>query len=102
MTATYADTGRLAELLISPQSTGFIKSRSFTGKALDKDLLKKIIDELVPMPNRGKYLMGTFVHMYCLPQNDCSGTEEDYEKLTIYYNAAEGGRSNYAVIQWKR
>jgi hypothetical protein len=33
--------------------------------------------------------------------NDCHGSEEDYERLTIYYNSSDGGGSSYAVIQWK-
>ena len=50
------------------------------------------------MPNRGKYLIGTFMNIDRLPQGDCVGSEEDYERLTIYYNAAEGGHYNYIVI----
>jgi len=101
VTATYAASGRIMELVISPQNTGFIKSRSSTGKALNKDLLKRIIEELAPMPTRGKYIMGTFMHFTCLPHDDCTGSEEEYERLTIYYNATESSDSNYAVIQWK-
>jgi hypothetical protein len=102
VTATYAPTGRIIELLISPQNTGLVKSRSFAGHAISNDTLKLIIDELVPLPNRGKYLIGTFWNVTCLPQDDCSASQEDYEKLTIYYNAAEGGGCNYAVIKWKQ
>jgi hypothetical protein len=101
VTATHAATGRIVELVISPQNTGLIKSKSSTGKSLTNDLLRTIVDELVPMPNRGKYLIGTFMDFTCLPHDDCAGSEEDYERLTIYYNAADGDGSNYAVIQWK-
>jgi hypothetical protein len=34
VTATYAATGRIVELVISPQNTGLIKSRSSTGKSI--------------------------------------------------------------------
>src|SRR5258708_6405992 len=101
VTATYAATGRIVELVISPQNTGLIKSRSSTGKALNKDLLKRIIEELAPMPTRGKYIIGSFIDFTCLPHDDCTGSEEEYERLTIYYNATDSGDSNYAVIQWK-
>lgn len=40
VTATYEETGRIVDLVISPQNTGLIKSRSF-GKALNNDLLKR-------------------------------------------------------------
>jgi hypothetical protein len=99
VTATYSSTGRIVELLISRQNANLIKSRS--GNALSSDILKMIINELVPMPERGKYLMGRFLNIQCLPQGDCVGSEEDYERLTIYYNGAEGGGSNYAVVRWK-
>jgi hypothetical protein len=99
VTATYSSTGRIVELLISRQNTDLIKSRN--GNALSSDVLKMIIDELVPMPKRGKYLIGGFVNFGCLPQGDCAGSEVDYEKLTIYYNAADGGGANYAVVRWK-
>ena len=99
VTATCSSTGRIVELLISRQNTDLIKSRN--GNALNNDILKAIINELVPMPKRGKYLMGSLLNVDCLPQGDCVGVKEDYERLTIYYNAAEGGGSNYAVVRWK-
>ena len=99
VTARYSSTGRIVELLISRQNTDLIKSKN--GNALNNDIVKAIINELVPMPKRGKCLMGSFLNVDCLPQGDCVGSEEDYERLTIYYNSADGGRSNYAVVRWK-
>ena len=99
VTATYSSTGRIVELLVSRQNTNLIKSKN--GGALSNDVLIAIINELVPMPKRGKYLIGTFINGQCLPQGDCVGNEENYERLTIYYNAADGGGSNYAVVRWK-
>jgi len=102
VTATFSASGQIVEFLIAPQNTGLIKSRSFAENPLSNDLLQQIIDELVPMPIRGKYLMGTLMNVICLPQNDCAGSKQDYERLTIYYNAAKDGGSNYAVVQWKQ
>jgi hypothetical protein len=99
VTATYAPTGQVKELLIAPQpSSALIKSKTRT---LSDDTLKEIIDNLVPSKERGKYLGGSFLNITCLPQNDCAGSSEDYEKLTIYYNAGRDG-ANYVVIQWKK
>lgn len=100
VTATYSSSGRITELLIARQNTSLVKSK--LGNALSYDILKTIIDELVPMPKRGKYLIGTFMDIQCLPENDCMGSEESYERLNIYYNAAEGSGSNYAVVKWKQ
>jgi hypothetical protein len=99
VTATYAPTGQIKELLIAPQpSSASIKSKP---SALNYDTLREIIDDLVPRKERGKYLMGTFLNITCLPQNDCAGSSEDYEKLNIYYNAGKDG-ANYVVIKWKK
>src|SRR4051794_14451906 len=80
-TATYTPTGRIVEVLISPQNTDLIKSRSLGRNAVSNDVLKTIIDELVPMEKRGKYLIATFLNITCLPKDDSLGSKEDYERL---------------------
>jgi len=47
-----------------------------------------ILDELVPLATRGKFVIGEFEDVICLPADDCRGTSLTYEKVTIYYNAA--------------
>jgi hypothetical protein len=97
VTATYLRSGQIRELLIAPEMTDLIKSKN---KTLSHDVFREIIDELVPAKERGKLIGSAFLNLFCLPQNDCLGSSEDYEKLTIYYNAGRDG-VNYAVIQWK-
>jgi hypothetical protein len=100
VTATYGPARRIVELVIAPENKGMIKSR---GTLLNKDSVKAIIDELVPSSRRGKFVIGEFVNWNCLPENDCVGVEEDYEKVTVYYNStAEEGKVHYAVVQWKQ
>jgi hypothetical protein len=99
VTVTYAPTGQIAEMLISPQMTDLIKSKN---KTLSHDILTVIIDELVPRSRRGKFLIAAFENIQCLPQNDCVGTSERYEKLVIYYNTGTDCGVNYAVVQWKQ
>jgi hypothetical protein len=36
-----------------------------------------------------------------MPENDCAGTEQNYQNVTIYYNAGKAGLS-YVVVQWKK
>jgi len=98
VTATFGTNGRITEFLISPQNTAVIKSR---GNSLSIDSVNAIIDELVPRAIRGKYLIGEFLNMVCLPENDCYGTSESYERVSIYYNAAAEGRVHYAVVRLK-
>jgi hypothetical protein len=56
---------------------------------------------MVPRTIRGKHLIGRFVNAACLPENDCYGTSDSYERVTIYYNAAAEGRVHHAVVQLK-
>jgi hypothetical protein len=57
---------------------------------------------LVPETARGAGQIGGFLNIACLPENDCYGSEESYQNLTIYYNAGKSGNVNYVVIQWKK
>jgi hypothetical protein len=98
VTATFGPGGRITEFLIAPKNTDLIKSR---GKSLSADSVNAIIDELVPRSVRGKHLIGGFVNATCLPENDCNGISDSYERVTIYYNAAAEGRVHYAVVQLK-
>jgi hypothetical protein len=97
-TVSYGPNGRIAELLISPRNQDLIKSRGVT---LSQDAVESIIDELVPRSARGKFLMGQFDNITCLPDNDCAGSSENYEKVRIYYNSGTKGKLCYAVVQWK-
>jgi hypothetical protein len=99
VTATYA-ADVVTELMIAPRTdgtAGIVKSR---GDGLSRDFVNAIIDELVPLAVRGKYVVAGFVNMACLPANDCNGSTRTYERVTIYYNAAPEGRVFYAVVKW--
>ncbi|MDR3701059.1 MAG: hypothetical protein P4L56_15535 [Candidatus Sulfopaludibacter sp.] len=95
--ATYAEDGRITELLIAPATSDLIKSR---GRGLSQGSVNAIIDELVPLAARGKYVIAGFINAVCLPANDCAGSFQTYEKVTIYYNAAPEGGVYYAVVRW--
>jgi hypothetical protein len=99
VTASYDSKGQISELLIAPKLTGLIKSKS---KGLSLETLNELIDELIPVSERGRGLIGGFMNIGCMPQNDCYGSYVDYEKVIIYYNAGQHGAANYAVIQWKK
>jgi hypothetical protein len=97
VSATYAKGGRITELLIAPATSDLIKSR---GRGLSLESVNAVIDELVPLAARGKYVIGGFINSDCLPANDCAGSSRTYEKVTIYYNAAPEDRVYYAVVRW--
>jgi hypothetical protein len=99
-TTTYSITGAITEVLISPRIPDVSLSKTLGVKAIDNVVMKQIVDELVPMSKRGKFLMGGFLNLFCPPQDDCMGTaKEDYERLSIYYHASIGGGPNYFPAQ---
>lgn len=61
--------------------------------------LQTALDKIVPLADRGKYVMGTFLNIICLPKNDCAGVQWAYEKVSIYYNSGNGGM-RYAEVSW--
>jgi hypothetical protein len=61
-----------------------------------------ILKELVPETERGQYVIGGFVNIFCLSADtDCFGVNEDWQKLTIF-RSGSNDRQHYATIQWKR
>lgn len=68
---------------------------------IEEKLLQEINEELVPEKERGKYTMGTFLNIVCLPDNDCAGVQEDWGQLVIYRSSGENG-TRYERIKWKR
>ena len=48
----------------------------------DKEV-NAVLDEIAPKNKRGDYKMGSFLHIYCPPDNDCAGVSEDYKRLII-------------------
>lgn len=97
-TATYGKSGRIIEWLISPRNTDPIKSR---GRTMSQDSVKAVIEELVPHSVRGKSMSSGVLNVTCMPENDCGGTEQVYQNVTIYYNTGKSGLS-YVVVQWKK
>ena len=98
--ATYGESGETCLLMIEPLET---LGRSVTPKSpiIEEKLLEEISKELVPEEDRGKFKMGTFLNIICLPDNNCAGVEEDWTKLVIYRNSGEKG-TRYETITWKR
>lgn len=87
LTVTYGSDGRLREMLIAP---------------MRRDTLVRSLDELVPLPSRGKSGIGGFINGFCPPENDCSGSSADYEKVSIIFNSArEPGELCYVDVRFK-
>jgi hypothetical protein len=89
--------GHVCEIVVSPEETAFVKR----GKTFKRQELIDLVDELVPVNERGKPMGGGFVNATCMPDNDCAGTTSDYEKLSIYMNGGND-QERYATIQWTR
>jgi hypothetical protein len=101
VSASYGDSGDVCELLVSPQKpSSLIKSADQT-PVIDFNQMTEIIDELVPVSERGKGKGTSMLDLRCLPADDCAGSEGSWEKLLIYRNSGQGGE-HYATIQWQR
>ncbi len=70
-------------------------------ESIDNRVLQNIEDELVPIGERGKFTIGTFMDITCLPDNDCQGSMSSWEKVTMYTTAGTKG-SRYETIRWNR
>jgi len=96
VTINYSKTGEVCKMQIEPLT----KTENGKPSFLKTQLVDQILGELVPPSKRGKYLMGTFINAVCLPDNDCFGTELDYERVTIFYNGGTDAH-RLAGALWK-
>ncbi len=93
--------GRVAEMLIFPmRADSLIESRSMT---FSYETAKNLLNELLPASRRGKFVIGGFVDAFCMPENDCAGSSEDYKNVTVYYNSsAKPGQLCYVDVRFKK
>jgi hypothetical protein len=108
VSATYGTSGNTCELVIGPGTkepdpNNKMMKRWPGSDPIDDNVLQEIGNELVPKSERGDYVIGTFMNVFCLPENDCAGVKEDYQNLAIFRsNAGVKGASRYETIRWKR
>jgi hypothetical protein len=102
VSASYGASGDTCELVVNKKQPDALLIKRWPGsETIDYKLLKEIEDELIPTNERGKFKTGSFLNILCPPEYDCEGTGEEWEKVTIYKNAGEGG-ARYEVIGWAR
>jgi hypothetical protein len=101
VTVTHAKSGEICEMLISPTSL----AESLNGRSrknIRAEVLTEIIDELVPMNQRGKFVKRSFMNVDCLPDCSYSGDVFRYERVVIFQ--AKSGVKNmvrYARIRFE-
>jgi hypothetical protein len=100
VTATYNKDKQICRFQadIFPYSSDVNAPSTKVENDLKTDLLREVVNELVPISERGRNIINGFVNLGCLPQDGCFGTIEKYEKVNIYYN---GNSHRYAAITWK-
>ena len=96
--ATFGASGHVCELVVSPENRDAVKSGN---RKFKPEELTQVIDELVPLNERGEPIGGGFFNARCLPDDDCAGTISDSEKVSIYRNGGNDGE-RYATIHWTR
>jgi hypothetical protein len=67
--------------------------------AVDNDLMRTIVDELVPKNQRGKLVNSGFLNLTCVRCDSFYGSEEDYELVTITIGGPTNEKQT-ASIQW--
>jgi hypothetical protein len=98
-TVSYGKSGHACEIVIGPNQSGeMIKSRGVT---IDSRQLTDVLDEIVPIKERGEMRMGGFINARCLPTDDCAGIETNWDAVAIYRNGGSDDE-HYATIQWHR
>jgi len=63
ITASYGPSGHTCNIVVSPEK---LWNSTFESKRLTE-----IIDEVAPVNERGKFLMGTSLNSYCMPTHSC-------------------------------
>jgi hypothetical protein len=97
-TASFGASGNVCEVVVSPENRATVKSGN---RKFKHEELTQVIDELVPLNERGKPMGGGFANFRCLPDDDCAGTISDSERVSIYRNGGNDGE-RYATIRWTR
>jgi hypothetical protein len=88
--------GLICSMEIRPESLGFFN----TGiNKLNSKKMTEIIDEVMPVSERGKYVIGEFED--CLPDIDCGGSTGVWEKLSIFRNGSTDNE-RFVRITWHR
>jgi hypothetical protein len=91
--ASYGASGHVCEIIVSPQR--------LWNSTLDSVNVGDIVDELVPLSERGKRLTPVFVHAMCFPTMDCEGVLENWENVDVFRNGGTGNE-RYVRIRWQR
>lgn len=100
VTVKRAPDGAITEMLIVPMSMDSLVPWNMT---LSYEAAKNVLDELLPSSKRGKFVIAGFVNVICLPENNCAGSTESYEKVSVYYNtAATPGHVRYVDVRFKK
>ena len=100
VSAIYGPSGNTCELAITPKQSDVIFTMPGSS-TMDDKILAEITEELAPKSERGKFITSEFLNIICLPDNNCVGTRESWENLSIYRNSGETG-TRYEIIRWKR
>jgi hypothetical protein len=94
---SFGASGHVCEIVVSPDEPDSVRRlQTFT-----RQQLTDVIDELVPVNERGKPMDAGFFNIACLPDNVCAGSTSDSENVSIYRNGGSD-RERYATVQRTR
>jgi hypothetical protein len=96
-------------LRISPiAQSGYLLAKD-DGETIGYEVLTKVVDELVPLNQRGKFVRGGVLNSNCLDlgvaNQTCEGNGDafSYENVTIFYARSDTkNKKRYAEVRWNQ
>jgi hypothetical protein len=92
---SYYKSGAISKIKIEPRSADQFYQP--TSRLIDSKTAEEVLEELVPLSSRGKYIKGTFLTLSC---QDCGGNQAEYEKVVIYTSQSDKDGPYYIVINF--
>ena len=101
--------GTVCGLRISPiAQSGYLLAKR-DANDMSYELLRKVVDELVPLDQRGKFVRGGVLNTHCLDlgwaNQTCDGNGDvfSYENVTIFFARSDTkDKKLYAEIRWNQ
>ena len=99
LTATFDDHGATCSVLIDRR--GRSGNTPSSTETLSDAVANRVLDDVAPMNSRGKYIIGTFLDVICMPDDNCFGSSQEYENLTITW-IGNKDHYRYVYVNYKR
>lgn len=104
LTVAHNEKGDACSMLIFPETNAEFLLVGGAEKTISEKTLNQIIDELVPIDQRGKFVRGSRLNTFCISDCGCTGNGDlfEYERVYIFFARSKVKiEKRYATIRWK-